>query len=329
MIKQASIIILKIVISATLLYLLVSKVGGKIILQNIRLLHPAAFLAAAALYIIAAYVSTLRWKLLVPFQSRTSRLFSIYMIGSFFNTYLPGVIGGDAVKAYYLNKELQASGTMLKIKDKNEQSSVTTIIASVFMDRYIGLASLLFLGLAAFPFGISYLERASLNWPVIWIVPAAAGAFISISIVIFKFRVGERLKFLLKAYQYLHFYITRKKILLKAFFYSILVQLFGILAVFIIARGLSLDISFLSLLIFLPIIVLITALPLSISGIGLREGAFIFLLGSTGVPAEKSMTLSIIWFLSVFAAGLWGLLEYLRFKTVFGREEKKETFQVP
>jgi len=329
LIKKAAIILLKICVSATLLYILISRVGGRTIIYNISLLHPAAFLAAVALYFAGSYFSTLRWKLLVPFHSKTSRLFRIYMIGSFFNTYMPGIIGGDAVKAYYLNKELQSSETLVQMQDNNELASVIAIIASVFMDRYIGLGALLALGTAAFPFGISYLERASLNWPVIWVVPAAAGVFIFASLVIFVFRVGERLKFLSTAYQYFRFYRKRKKIVLKAFLYSILVQIFSILAVFVIARGLSLHISLLSLLIFLPIIVLFSALPFSISGIGLREGAFIFLLGSAGIPAEKSMTLSIIWFLSTFVAGLWGLLEYLRFKTIFGGDEKKETLQIP
>lgn len=328
MIKQAAIIILKIFISFTLLYFLVSKVGGKTIIHNIGLLSPTAFLAAVVSYIVASYFSALRWKLLIPFPTRTSRLFSIYMIGSFFNTYMPGIIGGDAVKAYYLNKELHASGNRLKKQDEEKQASLIPIIASVFMDRYIGLGALLALGLVVFPFGVSCLQKASVNWPVIWVIPAAACVFVSASLAIFKFRIGERMKFLVKAYKYLHFYNASKKIVLKAFLYSILVQLLGILAVFIIARGLSLNISVLSLLIFLPIIVLLSALPISISGIGLREGAFIFLLGSTGVSAEKSMTLSIIWFLSVFAAGLWGLLEYLRFKAMFGGDEEKQPFQV-
>lgn len=293
------------------------------ILHNIQLLNPGAFFVAVGLYIIASYLSTIRWKLLVPYQSKTSRLFSIYMIGSFFNTYMPGIVGGDAVKAYYLNRELHATGNTPIAQGQEEITpSPVVAIASVFMDRYVGLSALLALGILAFPFGIGYLERASVQWPVIWLVPAAAAVFIASSFLIFKFRVGERLRFLFKTYQYLQFYRSRKNILARCFIYSLVVQLLTILSVYVLAKGISLDTSFLSLLVFMPIIILVSVLPLSISGIGLREGAFIFLLGSTGVPAEKSMTLSIIWFLSVFVAGVWGLLEYLRFKTMFGSEKK-------
>ena len=329
MIKQVAVLIAKLSVSVILFYVLISKIGGATILYNIRLLHPLVFFAAVGFYIISAYVSTILWKLLVPHESKTSRLFSIYMIGSFFNTYMPGIIGGDAVKAYYLNKELHATVSTLKADEQEVvPPSPAVAIASVFMDRYIGLSALLALGILAFPFGIGYLERASVHWPVIWFVPAATAVFIASSLLIFKFRVGVRLKFLFNTYQYIQFYRSRKNILGRCFIYSIIIQLLSILAVYILAKGISLDISFLSLLIFVPIIVLVSFLPISISGIGLREGAFIFLLGSTGVPAEKSMTLSIIWFLSVFVAGGWGLFEYLRFKTIFGREEKQKPFQV-
>ncbi len=329
MIKQAAVLIAKLSVSAVLFYLLVSKVGGKTILYNIRLLDPGAFFAAVGLYIIASYVSTLRWKLLIPYESKTSRLFSMYMIGSFFNTYMPGIIGGDAVKAYYLNKELHATGSTLKAQGQEaERPSLVVAIASVFMDRYVGLSALLALGIVAFPFGIGYLARASIQWPVIWIVPVATSVFLVSSLLIFKFRIGVRLKFLFKTYQYIQFYRSRKNILGRCFIYSIIIQLLTISSVYVLAKGLSLDTSFLSLLIFVPIIILVSFLPLSISGIGLREGAFIFLLGSTGIPAEKSMTLSIMWFLSVFVAGVWGLFEYLRFKTMFGREEKQKPFQI-
>ncbi len=251
------------------------------------------------------------------------------MIGSFFNTYMPGIIGGDAVKAYYLNKELHSEGSTLKEQNQDEvPPSLVVAIASVFMDRYVGLSALLAIAIIAFPFGIGYLERASVHWPVVWIVPAATSVFIGSSFLIFKFRIGVQLRFLFRTYQYLQFYRSKKNILGRCFIYSILIQLLAILSVYVLAKGISLDTSFLSLLIFVPIIILVSFLPLSISGIGLREGAFMFLLGSTGIPAEKSMTLSIIWFLSVFAAGFWGLFEYLRFKAMFGREEKQQPLQI-
>ena len=53
---------------------------------------------------------------------------------------------------------------------------------------------------------------------------------------------------------------------------------------------------------------------ISISGLGVRESAFVLLFRLTGVPAEASMSISFLWFLSIVAASLIGLVEYLRIR---------------
>jgi uncharacterized membrane protein YbhN (UPF0104 family) len=157
---------------------------------------------------------------------------------------------------------------------------------------------------------------------VLWVIPSLLALFIVTSIIIFKFRLGRQLQFLYKAYQYFHIYAANRDTLVKTFLYSIALQLLGIVSIYILSKSLLLDVPFLSLLVFVPIIIVFSMIPVSISGIGLRESAFVFLLGAIGVPPEKSFTLSLVWFFSVFTAGLWGLGEYLRFKTVLGGKEK-------
>jgi uncharacterized membrane protein YbhN (UPF0104 family) len=69
-------------------------------------------------------------------------------------------------------------------------------------------------------------------------------------------------------------------------------------------------------------------IPISISGIGIREGAFVFFLGTLGISPDKALTLSLLWFLSIVIAGLWGLCEYLRFKHLFRGAIEEEPFEV-
>ena len=324
-------LLFKFAVSGTLFYMLTSRVGGiGALIEKMRLLNPLAFCAAIVLYLFAAYVSTLRWQLLIPRRISTGRLFSMYMIGSFFNTYLPGIVGGDAVKAYYMSRELKgqagAQALPLQAEPPTRTSRLSSehnvlAIASVFMDRYIGFIALLTIGAVAFPFGLTYLEGASGTWPVIWVLPGFFIVFAAVSIAL-KFRLGKNIKFLDRIYGYFELYKAKRGALVLAFLYSLGVQAMGIAAVYVLSVGLALDISFYSLLIFIPIIILISFIPVSISGIGLREGAFVILLGAVGVPARMAMTLSITWFLSVFVAGIWGLIEYLRFKAVLGGKEK-------
>ena len=109
--KKAVLLFFKAAVSSALLMYLLSKVGGTAVIENAILLSPLHFGAAVALYLLATYLSSVRWKLLIPQPVGTKRLFSMYIVGSFFNVCLPGLIGGDAVKAYYLSRELKQSSS--------------------------------------------------------------------------------------------------------------------------------------------------------------------------------------------------------------------------
>lgn len=295
-------------------------------LRNFRTMDPIAFISAVFLYIISIYFSSLRWKLLISSRLSTKRLFDMYMMGSFFNTCLPGIIGGDAVKIFYLGRELKMQGGEPSKGQpvgqdegvKSPHTANSLALASVFMDRYIGFVALLCIALAAFPFGLREIEET----PVRWVLPLVTLSFIVMSIIIFKFRIGERFVFIYRIYEHLNLFRSRKGLLFKCFMHSLVIQLLGFLAVYVLAKGLSISLSFLSILIFLPLIIIISLIPISISGIGLREGAFVFLLRLVGVSSDMAVALSLLWFLSVIAASLWGLIGYLRFKTVLGGEVK-------
>jgi uncharacterized membrane protein YbhN (UPF0104 family) len=305
--KSKSVIItLKVLISTSLFYFLVSKIGIKTIIETIRLLDLSSFIIAMSIYIASILLSSLRWRLFLSHKLPIKKLFSLYMIGSFFNTYMPGIVGGDAVKVYYLNKEIKENFP----KEKNYDSFLSESVASVFIDRYIGFFTLLCICLFAFLFGSKYLKDTSINW----IIPLIFILFIVSSLIIFRFRIGERLVFLSNFYNHFQKYIERKDTLIKAFFYSIIIQISGIFTVFVLSKGMSVGVPFNFLLLFIPIIILISFLPISLSGIGLREGAFVIFFQTIGIPPHQSMTLSILWFLSTVTASLWGLVEYLRYK---------------
>jgi glycosyltransferase 2 family protein len=314
-------LVLKIGVSSALLAYLFSKVGGMAVIGNALLLSPFHIAAASALYVLASFISTLRWQMFVPQQPGRRALFSLYMIGTFFNVCLPSTIGGDAVKAYYLSRQLKKNAG--KNGEGQFESNYNVIsVASVFMDRYVGLSALLFIGLVAFPFGYGILERTAILWtmPIIFLVFAVS------SIVLFKFRIGTRLKIMATLHDYFEHYFRKREVLFKGFLYSIVIQLLAIFTVYILALGMGLDIPFLTFIVFLPIIFLVTLIPVSISGIGLREGAFVLLFSITGLSPDKAMTLSLIWFISVVIGSLWGLVEYLRFKHLFGGSIKEDSF---
>lgn len=138
--------------------------------------------------------------------------------------------------------------------------------------------------------------------------------FFFASFLIFGLRLGQRIKFLAEFYHYFHTYRSQKNKIVKGLILSIIIQFLGITSVSVLAYGLGENIPFLSFLIFVPLIILFAMLPVSISGLGVREGAFVLFFGLIEVKPETATSLSLLWFMSMAVAGLIGLIEYLRYK---------------
>jgi glycosyltransferase 2 family protein len=317
--RQVAVVLVKVSVSLAICFALVSKVGVQPLINTMSSVRPTSFLAAVGFYLVAMYLSSVRWRIFIPLKTGTRNLYALYMIGSFFNIFLPGIVGGDAVKAYYLGRHLKS------LRDECDGQSVdkatsqlnenALALASVFMDRYIGFCALLVINLFAFAAGFSYVAGTSLKW----LIPLIFIAFVCASILFFVLKLGSGFTFVNKVYQYFDFYRSKARVLVETFLYSVVVQLLGILSVYVLSRGLSIEVPFLPLLVFVPIAITASLIPLSISGLGFREGAFVVLFATVGVPSELSMTLSLLWFLSMVAGSMWGLVEYLRVKRLMGK----------
>ena len=84
--------------------------------------------------------------------------------------------------------------------------------------------------------------------------------------------------------------------------------------VYLLAMALNINISFLNIGWVRSVIIIFTTLPISFSGVGLREGGFIVLLGTYGVPSEEALALAFLVFATVlFLAGVGGLMEAWKF----------------
>jgi uncharacterized protein (TIRG00374 family) len=164
--------------------------------------------------------------------------------------------------------------------------------------------------MAAYPFGYSYLQGS----PAVWTLPLIVLIFVIVSLLIFGLRLGNRMMILSEFYDYFHSYRNKKGIIGKALLISVLVQLSGIFAVYILAVGIGEHIPFIACLVFLPLIIMFTALPISISGIGIREGAFVLFFGLIGIRPGVATAISLSWFLTVVAGNLLGFVEYVRYR---------------
>lgn len=292
-VRKTLILIVKLAVSSLSLYVVFSKIDIREFALMLAKVGPLYFVLAALPYIVAQAVSTWRWKLLLPGEFRFRRLFSLYMIGSFFNSFLPGLIGGDAIKAYYLNKDAK---------------KISLTLASVFMDRYFGYASLMIIGISAFPFAAGYFGKEAYRW----LMPVIFAVFVAGSIVFFRLKVGSKFASVGEIYDYFGRLKSRKDIIVKAVLLSFVVQLLNFLMVIILAMAMGENIPLVLLFVFLPIIITITTIPVSVSGLGVREGSFVLLLGLIGVSPVVATSLSLSWFFANFLGGLPGLVAYIR-----------------
>ena len=294
-INKIAFVILKVAVSSAFLYFVLARTGYAKVLAVLGGIKLSAFISAILLYIFAQYISTLRWKLLLPQGLGTRKLFSLYMIGSFFNIFLPGIIGGDAVKGYYL---YQATG----------DGSLS--LASVFMDRYLGFVVLITICAVAFPFGYTYLHGSGVEW----VLPVTIFSFVVGSLLFFRLRLGSRVKFVGQIYANFSLYRNKSGVIAKALLLSAFVQFASIIAVYVLSVGLGQHTPLLAFFIYLPLIILFSMLPISISGLGVREGAFVVFFGLAGVRPEAATAISLSWFITMSVGSLLGLAEYVKYK---------------
>jgi len=275
-------------------------------------------LLALALYIGGQLLSALRWKVLAAplgFSIAYGRFVGLYFLGMFFNFFLPTVIGGDAVKAYYLARETR---------------DAVRALASVFMDRNTGLGALLLVALVAAALGrLEFADR-----PLV--IPLLGGTllYLLLNFALFADAPYRGLKRLFsaararslvtladRAHEAFDAYRSAPSALGKAVGLSLLFHLMLIGLNYANARALGLTLGVLPFCVFIPIISLLSMLPITMYGLGVREYAFVLFFSSLGVTREASLLLALLWFLVTVLASLPGAVIYI----TYGRHSLAES----
>lgn len=251
----------------------------------------------------------LRWHILLRVQNiRISfwRVFQLFMVGVFFNVFLPGAVGGDVVKIFYL------------LKETRQQKAAAFL--TVLMDRLLGLLALI--AMTAFLLGPHYHEflgtpaTKALLVTLVFIMVNAVG-FIVVSIVVTSCGWVEKLPERLPGRDKLvemsaayALYGRAWKSSLAGFFLSAVAHSLFFTTFYFAARAFTDAVTWLNMMTIMPIVAVITSLPISISGMGVREGVFEKLLGDLyGVGGETAVLISLTGFvIIVLWSGVGGLI---------------------
>lgn len=262
-----------------------------------------------ALYAVVQGISSARWMWLarpLGFEQSWGRFISYYYIGMFFNLVLPTSVGGDVVRAWYLDGR---SGRRL------------AAFLSVLVDRASGLFILVVLaglGVAVCPIPLP-------GW-VPWLIAAltAAGAVGGL-VLLAACGPGERVRGLAAqagwrgrlgrliqaVFSLRDLYLPRPGLLAGTTLLSVVVQAANILLVVLVARALGLEVPATYFCVIIPVITLLTLIPVSLNGMGVREGATVLLLAPLGVSTAEAVSLAFLWFLAFSLTSLAGAGFYL------------------
>jgi hypothetical protein len=256
--------------------------------------------AALGIFLCAQVASAWRWAELsrpLGFHYSRLRFIQLYFEGMFFNLCLPSSIGGDVLKAYWLAPN--TAGRML---------GACTVLA----DRAAGLIGLGVIGataLAARTFSWSLVPAALVGVALL----AAALLAVSLGLRLWKWLAGllpanGRLAGLAAKLMPYH---DRPEVMRRSIGWGLAVQGLNVLMVAEIGHAIGLAIPLAVYCVAVPAVSLLTMLPLSISGVGLREGGLAWMLASYGVSEELGVTLGLLWFLVAIAGGMIGGCIYL------------------
>ena len=287
-----------IITAAILAYLLRSIDLGAAVHAMLRV-NPWWFAFTLLLVAIDRVVMAIRWLLLLRAAGvdiRAASALRIFLTSSFVGSFLPAGVGADAARAYEV-----ASRT----------SRGSQAVASVGIDRVLGLVAIAILGIAGLAGWAQHVEP---QLRVRLMAAAALGGAATLAV----FWVDKLARACLPArwqgtrwgWRVLRLgdaigaYRQHPKVLLQVTALSIAVQLVRVFQGYGLGRGLGIQVDLAYYLVFMPVAMLVLLLPVSISGFGLPQAAIVWLLRPVGVPDAESLALSTL----LIAIGIIGNL---------------------
>lgn len=270
---------LKLIASAVLLYFVFNKIQLKDVLLTVRETDPLFLLLALLAFICSKFLAAFRLNAylhqLHVLLTHISNL-KLYLLGMFYNLFLPGGIGGDAYKGYVLKKEYG-------IKTKR-------VVAIMVLDRLSGLL-LLFIYAC---FLALMLEVTSTSWMHILIVLAL---FLSLAVF---WLLNKR------------FFDYVFPVFWKSLGYSAGVQLLQLVCVFFIWKSLGMDTALVTYLFVFLVSSIVAVLPVTIGGIGSREVVFLYGALWLGLEEGTAISISVVFFLITALVSLFGVIYHFK-----------------
>lgn len=309
--KKVSLII-RIFIAIGLLWYLFASINFDEFLEIIKNIKIWPLVIIVLAYLSGIYISTLRWNAILKFYKISyskSKLFYLYLIGGFFNNFLPTSIGGDSYKYLHLTK---------KYPSQNKE-----ILSSVVLERGIGFFALFAINIILIPFFANTILNQQIFFGIELLIVTI---FLSLTILFchknkalkrlekinIKIKLFQKFKNFLKTL----ININNKKVLIISFCYSIIFIVLSAFSAFLLFYAIGVQVNILYIILACSIINIFSILPISLNSIGITEGLFVLLFGFYGIEKETSLAAALIARILMVIASSSGGFVYL-FKTKY------------
>jgi len=307
--KNIALYLLRISITAGLLIFLFYKVDVDKMITTVKGLDLFYFLIALILFAVTYFLGILRWQILLkgsgviaPF----SRVVFSYLMGLAVNLFVPSTVGGDL-----------ARGIDLSNYSSNSKSK---ILATVLLDRMSGFVAVVIITLFSILLGYKFVNDKMIlvSFGILFSVLSITLFVLFDKALLLKVsRLFGRIEIIkngiIRFDEAISLFRSRSKLktIIACLSVALLIQ-FGTVALFyFIGKSLGLNINIIYFFIFVPIINTISMIPLTISGLGLRDTSAVFFFTKVGASAPGVFAMSLISFFLMILAGIIGGIVYV------------------
>ena len=292
--KKFGIFAIKLLVTAAIFWLLFSVVDIRAVVTHLSDVSVVVLVYAAFSYVLATYLATIRWSLLLSAQDISiplSHLFTYNLSYSFYSVVLPGgKLAAEAVRIYQI------------VRDTGNQASREKIIIAALTDREVAVFSFVLVA-AAFFLNSQEILAAGFPWwasyaaiPVVFLLGALA--FVPLELLIRPFGrilppgIHSLATSLSRAFSV---YRSRLDLLGGALILSLIMNAVIASGFYAIALSLGLTVSFFLIFAVFSVGMVAAMMPLTVAGIGVREGAFAYLLAAvSGASLESGLSVSLL-----------------------------------
>ena len=264
------------------------------------------FLAALTLVVVTILPMAWRWQLLLKAKGVHEEI--PWLTRSYFVAYaagqvLPTSVGGDAVRIYDTARRHPGHGN--------------TAAASVLLERAIGGAVTLLLAAVGFLLAVGHYDVG----PYLWIEALFVVGTIILGFLLFSsrarplLRLGQPLLALVKAdrlvaqvYKAIHSYRDHVGVLLTVGAITLGVQAIRVLAIWLSAKAVGIDLSPRPYYVMGPLLFLVMLVPFTVNGLAVRESFFVNFLGNVGVDADSAFAAGFLFFVVTVVMSAPGML---------------------